>query len=125
MPRWLYVRTLHHNAQTVCSNDDLLQEEYNHLKTVLKLNDYPEWAIHKGSQIKKYPNDGQGREKTKEKKEFKVNINSKLISTTQMNVILQEFKGFVVIPYVKRLSEPYKREMEKVAIQVFFKGATS
>ena len=30
-----------------------------------------------------------------------------------------------MIPYVKGLSEPYKRVMEKIGIQVFFKGGTT
>ncbi len=100
--RMAVVRTLFHRAQTVCSNKELLEEEHQHLKTVLKLNDYPDWAIHKGSKIKQQNNDGQAT--VKEKKDF---------------------KGFIVIPYVKGLSEPYKRVMEKIGIQVFFKGGTT
>ncbi len=102
LARMAVVRTLFHRAQTVCSNKELLEEEHQHLKTVLKLNDYPDWAIHKGSQIKQQNNDGQAT--LKEKKDF---------------------KGFIVIPYVKGLSEPYKRVMEKIGIQVFFKGGTT
>ena len=38
------------------------------------------------------------------------------------NTDKKDYKGFVVVPYVKGLSEPYKRSLEKVGIQVFFKA---
>ncbi len=102
--RMAVVRTLHHRAQVVCSTPEILKEEQEHLKMVLKLNDYPDWAIHKGSQIFQTKNNDQAANNNKEKKEF---------------------KGFIVIPYVKGLSEPYKRVMEKIGIQVSFKGGTT
>ncbi len=101
--RMAVVRTLHHGAQVVCSTEELLKEEHEHLKTVLKLNDYPDWPIHKGSKIKPAKNNDQAAN-NKEKKEF---------------------KGFIVIPYIKGLSKPYKQVMEKIGIQVFFKGGTT
>ncbi len=100
--RMAVVRTLFHRAQTVCSTKEILEEEHQHLKTVLRINDYPEWAINKGSQLKEKNKEGQNTNKEK-----------------------KDFKGFIVIPYVKGLSEPFKRVMEKIGIQVFFKGGTT
>ncbi len=74
-----------------------------HLRTVLRINDYPEWAIQRGSKsVAKDNVNGTAQDSTKEKP-----------------------KGFVVVPYVSGLSEQYKRIMASVGIQVYFKGAST
>ncbi len=93
------VRTLYHRAELVCSTQDILHDEQKHLHDVLRINDYPEWAIHRGQR--------------------QLN-NDKL--TNNNNTDKKDYKGYVVVPYVKGLSEPYKRSLEKVGIQVFFKA---
>ena len=93
------IRTLYHRAQLVCSTEDILHEEQKHLRDVLRINDYPEWAIHRGQ--KQIAKDKASNPSSKDKKDY---------------------KGFVVVPYVKGLSEPYKRSLEKVGVQVFFKA---
>ncbi len=35
----------------------------------------------------------------------------------------KEYRGFIVVPYVQGLSEPYKRLMENAGIRVYFTGA--
>ncbi len=97
------IRTLFHRAEIVCSTQALLDQEKDHLRTVLRINDYPDWAIHKGSRT--IPN-VQDNEHTQ-------------------NDTKSKPKGYIVVPYVSGLSEPFKRIMCGTGIQVYFKGAST
>ena len=41
------VGALHHRAKTICSNQELLQQEEQHLKQALTRCNYPAWAINR------------------------------------------------------------------------------
>ena len=97
------VNTLFYRAEVVCSDKDSLEAEQSHLREVLTANGYPPWAIQRGiNLIRRRPSRQSDRTDSGVKKQY---------------------KGFLVVPYVQGLSEPYKRLLEKVGIQVYFKGA--
>ena len=45
--KYSVVGSLHHRAKTICSSQDLLQQEEDHLKQALTRCKYPAWAINK------------------------------------------------------------------------------
>ena len=59
------INTLKHRAKTVCSNNQLLKEEEDHLNKALKRCKYPDWALSRANiNQKKKPNTNQGTTKT-------------------------------------------------------------
>ena len=46
--KYTVVNTLHHRAKDVCSNQQLLKDEEEHLQKVLTENKYPRWALNRG-----------------------------------------------------------------------------
>ncbi len=95
------VKTLFHRANVVSSTQDLLDIECKHLTEVLKVNDFPQWAITQGQKtIQKQSETDKDQNKPK-----------------------SDFKGYTVVPYVQGLSEHYKRILESVGVRVYFKGA--
>ena len=45
--KYSVVNTLHHRAKAVCSKQQLLDEEEDHLQKVLTVNKYPIWALNR------------------------------------------------------------------------------
>ena len=45
--KYSVINTLHHRAKAVCSNNQLLKEEEDHLQEVLTRNKYPLWALNR------------------------------------------------------------------------------
>ena len=43
--KYSVIGTLHHRAQTICSNPQLLQQEEDHLNSALQKCKYPTWAL--------------------------------------------------------------------------------
>ena len=69
------------------STQDLLDIECKHLTEVLKVNDFPQWAITQGQKtIQKQSETDKDQNKPK-----------------------SDFKGYTVVPYVQGLSEHNKR----------------
>ena len=85
------VNTLHHRAKAVCSNQQLLKDE-EHLQKVLTENRYPTWALNKVKMKIKAPS----------RQELKRKDNTKANNTTGNK------KPYMVLPYVKGLSESMK-----------------
>ena len=84
------VSTLHHRAKVVCSTQQLLEEEENHLQKVLTENKYPNWALNGFQNRIKAPTkqDLKRREHTSNRK--------------------GQNKSYMILPYVRGLSESMK-----------------
>ncbi len=95
------VRTLFHRAKIVSGSQENLDLEHKHLSEVLRVNDFPPWAIKRGQS----------------------SVVTQPVQITPNNPQRKEFKGYTVVPYVQGLSEPYKRILESVGVRVYFKGA--
>ena len=96
------INTLRHRAKTVCSNSQLLQEE-DHLNKVLRRCKYPMWALNRVNI-------------TQNKRNYKGtnNINN---TNTKM--------PYIVVPYIKGMSESCKNICRKQGVEVYFKGGST
>ena len=83
--KYSVIGTLHHRAQTICSNPLLLKEEEQHLKNALMNCKYPTWALNRIQM------------KTKKQDQHQVTTNN-----TNTN---QQKKFHIVVPYYSGLSE--------------------
>ena len=86
------VKTLHHRAKAVCSNQQLLDEEGDHLQKVLTENKYPIWAVNRVKLKIKAPTRHDQRKR----------------DDTNANNTTGNKKPYIVLPYVKGLSESMK-----------------
>ena len=107
--KYSVINTLHHRAKAVCSNKLLLKEEEDHLQKVLTENKYPMWALHR---VKLKTKSTQTQEQCK-----KNNTNAKDTSGNK--------KSYMVLPYVKGLSESMKNAGKKHGIQTYFRGGNT
>ena len=106
-PKYIVIGTLHHRAQTICSNPQLLQQEEDHLHRALTKCTYPVWALNR---IKiKRRNPAQNKDKSNKTK-----------SGTNNNQ-----NPYIVVPYYRGLSESPKKVCSKHGVQVYFKGGTT
>ena len=96
------INTLRHRARTVCSNNQLLKEEEDHLSRALSNCKYPTWALNRENFISKHNN------------RTNKNKNSNIKN-----------KPFIVVPYMKGLSESCRNIWRKHGIEMFFKGANT
>ena len=85
--------------KTVCSNNQLLLEEEDHLNKVLRICKYPMWELNRVNitQNKKRNNKGT-----------KNNTNAT--------------KPYIVVPYIKGMGESCKNICRKHGVEVYFKG---
>ena len=88
--KYSVVGTLHHRARTICSNNQLLQQEEDHLTEALIKCNYPIWALNR-IKIKMNNPSQMKRNKT---------------SSTQQN---NTPKPYITVPYNKGLSESVKK----------------
>ena len=107
--KYSVINTIHHRAKAVCSNKQLLKEEEEHLQKVLTENKYPMWALNR---VKLKTKATQAQEQCKQK-----NTNAKETSGNK--------KTYMVLPYVKGLSESMKNVVRKHGIQTYFKGGNT
>ena len=104
--KYSIISTLYHRPKTVCSNQQHLHEEQEHLQKVLTRCKYPEWALNR---MKKKitapltPNDNNKKKPT---------------SSNMSNIK----RNYIVVPYTKGLSESFKNVGKKYDIQAYFKG---
>ena len=96
------VGALHHRTKTICSNQELLQQEEDHPKQALTRCSYPAWAINK----------------------IKMKIKAKT-SRGQKNSGNNIQKPHMVIPYYRGFSESLKNTCRKHGVQVYFKGGNT
>ena len=107
--KYSVINTLHHRAKAVCSNNQLLKEEEDHLQEVLTGNKYPLWALNR-VKIKNKTTQAQ-------QQRIQPNVNTKGTTCNQ--------KSYMVLPYVKGLSESMKNVGKKHGIQTYFKGGNT
>ena len=107
--KYSVINTLHHRAKAVCTNKQLLKEEEDHPQKVLTENKYPMWSL---KRVKLKTKATQGQEQCR-----KNNTNAK---DTPGNK-----KSYMVLPYVKGLSESMKNVGKKHGIQTYFRGGNT
>ena len=90
-----------HRANTLISDEKLRTVEKDKIKTALRTCGYPEWALLEGEQ--------QGKIKQKEKKGKDLEGKEKP-------------QGFVVLPYIKGVSERLQRSFKKRNINLYHKA---
>ena len=103
--KYSVVGTLHHRARTICSNNQLLQQEEDHLSEALMNCNYLIWALNR---VKIKMNNPAQKKKNK--------------SSTQQN---NTPKPYITVPYYKGLSESVKKKCSNYGVQVYFKGGTT
>ena len=107
--KYSVINTLHHRAKAVCSNNQLLKEEEDHLQEVLTRNKYPLWPL----------NRVKIKNKTTQAQQQRTQPNANTKGTTGNQ------KSYMVLPYVKGLSESIKNVGKKHGIQTYFKGGNT
>ena len=107
--KYSVINTLHYRTKAVCSNNQLLKEVEDHLQKVLTGNKYPLWALNR-VKIKNKTTQAQQQRKQQ-------NANAKVTTGNQ--------KSYMVLPYVKGLSESMKNVGKKHGIQTYFRGGNT
>ena len=102
--KYSVVGTLYHRAKTICSNQEMLLKEEQHLFQALKKCKYPTWALNRVKLRCQNPSN-----KSKNNNQKKQN------NQTRRNL-------YMVVPYYKGLSESIKRSCSRFGVQVHFKG---
>ena len=107
--KYSVVNTLHHRARAVCSNQQVLkEEEEDHLQKVLIENKYPIWALNRVKmKINAPPKQDQNK---------RDNINTNDASGSK--------KSYMVLPYVKELSESRKLCAANIGYKYIIKEET-
>ena len=108
--KYSVINTLHHRAKAVSSNNQLLKEEEDHLQEVLTRNKYPLWSLNR-VKIKNKTTQAQQQQRTQP------NANTRGTIGNQ--------KSYMVLPYVKGLSESIKNVGKKHGIQTYFNGGNT
>ena len=107
--KYSVINTLHHRAKAVCSKNQLLKGEEDHLQKVLTGNKYPLWPLNR---VKLKNKTTQAQKQRKQQ-----NANAKVTSGNK--------KSYMVLPYVKGLSESMKNVGKKHGIQTYFRGGNT
>ena len=107
--KYSVINTLHHRAKAVCSNKQLLEEEEEHLKKVLTENKYPMWALNR---VKLKNKATKAQEQRRQQ-------------NTTAKVTAGNKRSYMVLPYVKGLSESMKNVGRKHGIQTYFRGGNT
>ena len=101
--KYSVVSTLYHRAKAVCSTQQLLDEEENHLQKVLTENKYPNWALNRVKNKIKAPT-----KQDLKRREHTSNIKG-------------QNKPYMILPYVRGLSESMKNICNKHGVQVHYR----
>ena len=103
--KYSVVGTLYHRAKTICSNQDVLHKEEQHLFQALKKCKYPTWALNRVKMKCQNPNCSKRRNNNKNQQNNSSMKNS-----------------YMVVPYYQGRSESIKRSCKKYGVQVHFRG---
>ena len=102
--KYSVVETLYHRAKTICSNQEMLLKEEQHLFQALKKCKYPTWALNRAKLRCQNPSNNQkNKNKNEQNNKFRKNL-------------------YMVVPYYKGLSKIIKRSCNKFGVEVHFKG---
>ena len=104
--KYSVVGTLHHRANTICSDQQLLKEEEDHLTKALMKCKYPKWALNR---VKIKMNSTAHKNKNKAR-------------PTQQNITP---RPHITVPYYRGLSESIKQRCRNYGVQVYFRGGTT
>ena len=107
--KYSVINTLHQRAKAVCSNKQLLEEEEEHFKKVLTENKYPMCALNR----------------VKLKNKATKTHEQRRPQNTIANVTTGNKRSYMVLSYVKGLSESMKNVGKKHWIQTYFKGCNT
>ena len=102
--KYSVVGTLYHRAKTICSNNEKLQQEDDHLTKALGNCNYPRWALNR---VKIRMNNPAQKKK---------NRNTQHINTP---------KPYITVPYYRGQSESVKKKCSNYGVQVYVKGGTT
>ena len=101
--KYSVVGTLYHRAKTICSNNQKLQQEEEHLTKALGNCNYPRWLLDK---VKIRMNNPAQKKRNR--------------TTQQNNTPIP----YITVPYYRGLSETVKKKCSNYGVQVYFKGGT-
>ena len=107
--KYSVINTLYHRAKAVCFNKQLLEDEEEHLKKVLTENKYPMWTLNR----------------VKLKNKATITQEQRRPQNTIANNITGNKRSYMVLPYVKGLSESMKNVGKKHGIQTYFRGGNT
>ena len=102
--KYSVINTLRHRAKTVCSNHHLWKEKEDHLNRALSNCRYPAWALKRAGM--------NSMDGNKRRNKTTYSTNSKK-------------KPYLVVPYMKGLSESCKNICSRHGIEMHFKGANT
>ena len=105
--------TLAHRAKTVSSTQDSLDQELLHIKTALQLCQFPNWALNQREHSFKHPSHTSNNN----------NNNSNNSSNNQDHN--NRYKATIVVPYIPKTADRFKRICKAKSIQVHFKGTNT
>ena len=97
--------TLAHRAKTVSSTQDNLQKELSHIKTALHYCQFPSWALNQW--------------------EHKFNHTQPPTAQDNSSSNSNKYKATIVVPYINKTSEKFKRLCKNRGIQVHFRGTNT
>ena len=106
--------TLAHRVKVVSRTSEDLTKELEHLKKVLMDCQFPIWALNK---LKQQFQQKHSLNNNNTQIEEQTNNNDQDINNRQQNKNI-----YMVIPFIKRLEEKFKRVCIKQGFQVHFKG---
>ena len=93
-------RSILDKKESICSTENLKQEEEKHIYEVLKRKNYPKWAIDRAKEQQQKPNKETRNRKTQKE---------------------QKNKHMVIVPYVKGVTERAARVYKKYNISTAMK----
>ena len=103
--------TLAHRAKTVSSTQDSLQKELSHIKTALQHCQFPSWALNQWEHKFNHTQPPTAQDNSS-------NNNS---SSSNSN----KYKATIVVPYINKKSEKFKRLCKNRGIQVHFRSTNT
>ena len=105
--KYSVVSTLQHRAKAVCLTQQLLKEEEEHLQKVLTENKYPTWPLNRV------------------KNKIKAPTRQELQRREHANNTKGQNKPYMILPYVRGLSESMKNICNKYGVQVHYRGGNT
>ena len=103
--KYSLIGSLQYRANTICSNEELLRSEEQHIEEALTRCKYPTWAINKA--------------KMRTKTAANRNKNRNIITNNNIP------SPHIVIPYYQGISESMKKACSEYGVQVYFKGGNT
>ena len=106
--------TLTHRAKTVSSTQENLEKELTHIKTALHHCQFPSWALNQWEHKFNQPQPPAAPANSN-------NNNNNNNNSSNSN----KYKGTIVVPYMNKTAEKFKRLCKSRGIQVHFKGTNT